>query len=49
MKNDHHLFPHAFPIALWVILNPQGNASELHLNLDDIIFPIPKKNNKSQG
>jgi hypothetical protein len=43
MKNDHHLFPHAFPVALWAILNPQGNASELDLNLDDIILPIPKK------
>jgi len=49
MKNDHHLFPHAFPIALWVILNPQGNTSELHLNLDAIIFPVPKNKLKSQG
>jgi hypothetical protein len=46
MRNAHHQFPHAFPITLWVFLNPQGNASKLGLDLDDIIFLIPKKNVK---
>jgi hypothetical protein len=36
----------AFRVALWVFLNPRGNALELGLDLDGIIFPIPKKSKK---
>jgi hypothetical protein len=46
MKNDHHQPPHAFIVALWLFPSPQGNASKLGLNLDCIIFHVPKKNIK---
>ncbi len=46
MKNDHHRFPHAFAVTLWVFLNLQGNALELGLDLNNVIFPIPKKSTK---
>jgi len=46
MRNDHHQLPHAFCVALWVFLSPQGNALELGLDLHNIIFSVPKNGKK---
>jgi len=48
MKNVHHWLPHAFPVALWEFLNPQGNVLELGLDLDDRSnFPYTKEKCKA--
>jgi hypothetical protein len=46
MKNAHHLLPHAILVVLWVFSNLQGIASKLDLDLNGIIYLIPKKNVK---
>jgi hypothetical protein len=38
-----------FLIALWVFSGPQGNALKFGLDLDDIIFHVPKNKKSSQG
>jgi hypothetical protein len=46
MKNTHSVLLHAFHVALWVFLSIQGYASKLGLNLNDIIYLVPKKSVK---
>jgi hypothetical protein len=42
-ENAHHRLLHAFLGTQWGFSNPQSNVSKLGLDLDSIIFPIPKK------